>query len=202
MGNYCATYQRNEEQLLETSLDQQEKVQTNKSVLEPFISNGRTCILDGGFGTEVEKKGFDINADDLWAAKCLDKSPDLVLQVNKEYLLSGSDIILTASYKASYDDFLKYGYTFDQATTLIKSSVSIAKQAREEVWDQLKSEGRPWPLVAASISSYGAFLYGEEYTGNYRGATDETLEQFHRKQIHLLAGEKPDILAIETLPLL
>jgi homocysteine S-methyltransferase len=57
-------------------------------------------------------------------------------------------------------------------------------------------------LVAASVSSYGAFLYGEEYTGNYGGISDEDLAVFHRKQIHLLAGEKPDMLAIETVPCL
>lgn len=56
--------------------------------------------------------------------------------------------------------------------------------------------------MAASVSSYGAFLYGEEYTGNYNGISDEDLATFHRKQIHLLAGEKPDVLAIETVPCL
>ena len=56
--------------------------------------------------------------------------------------------------------------------------------------------------MAASVSSYGAFLYGEEYTGNYNGISDEDLATFHRKQIHILAVEKPDILAIETVPCL
>jgi homocysteine S-methyltransferase len=136
----------------------------------------------------------------------LDKAPELAYAVHKDYILSGSDIILTASYKASIDDFVRHEYTEEKAVTLIKKSVELAKSARDEAWAEIvkndQNGSRPFPLVAASVSSYGAFLYGEEYTGNYNGISDEDLAIFHRKQMHLLAGEKPDILAIETVPCL
>ena len=58
---------------------------------------------------------------------CLDKNPDLAVAVHKDYIMSGSDIILTASYKASIDDFLKHGYTEENAISLIKKSVELGK---------------------------------------------------------------------------
>ena len=159
--------------------------QQNLNVIQALTQNGRIAIIDGAFGTEVEDRGFDVTQGGLWAAQCLDKAPELAFAVHKDYILSGSDIILTASYKASIDDFVRHEYSEEKAITLIKKSVELGKKARDEAWQEInksnQNESRPFPLVAASVSSYGAFLYGEEYTGNYNGISDEDLATFHRK---------------------
>ena len=62
-------------------------------------------------GTEVEMRGANISEDQLWSAKLLDTNPDILLEVNKDYLREGSDIILTASYQASVENFVKHGYS-------------------------------------------------------------------------------------------
>ena len=36
--------------------------------LIPFLEKQKVFILDGAFGTELERKGYDIN-DSLWSAK-------------------------------------------------------------------------------------------------------------------------------------
>ena len=153
--------------------------------MQALLKNGRVAIIDGAFGTEVEDRGFDVTEGGLWAAQCLDMAPELAFAVHKDYVLAGSDIILTASYKASIDDFVRHGYSEEKAITLIKKSVELAKSARDEAWAELVknelNETRPFPVVAASVSSYGAFLYGEEYTGNYNGISDDDLATFHRK---------------------
>ena len=108
------------------------------NVLEPLLKNGRVAIIDGAFGTEIESRGFDISSQiDLWSAKVLDLSPDLAIQVHKDYLLSGADIIITASYKASLDVFISRGYSEEKSVSLIKSSVHLAKKARDEVWKEI-----------------------------------------------------------------
>ena len=73
----------------------------------------------------------------MWAAQCLDKAPELAYAVHKDYILSGSDIIITASYKASIDDFVRHDYTEEKAITLIKKSVELAKSARNEAWEEI-----------------------------------------------------------------
>ena len=62
---------------------------------------------------------------------------------------------------ASYiDGFIDNGLTEDEAIHLIKKSVQIATEARDEFWVEIEHESpnRPKPLVAASVGPYGAFL--------------------------------------------
>lgn len=41
---------------------------------------GGVAVIDGGFATELERHGADLN-DPLWSAKCLLTSPDLIRRV-------------------------------------------------------------------------------------------------------------------------
>jgi len=55
-------------------------------------------------------------------------------------------------------------------------------------------------LVAASIGCYGAYLAdGSEYTGKYKLSKKE-LMNWHRKRLKVVIGERPDIIAFETIP--
>lgn len=56
--------------------------------------------------------------------------------------------------------------------------------------------------VAASVGPYGAYLAnGSEYTGDY-SLTRKELADFHAERLALLLEERPEIVAIETIPLL
>ena len=41
-------------------------------------------VLDGAFGTEIARRGFNTN-DDLWAAKALFEKPELVKAVHRDF---------------------------------------------------------------------------------------------------------------------
>ncbi|KAE8702882.1 Homocysteine S-methyltransferase 2 [Hibiscus syriacus] len=152
---------------------------------------GGYAVVDGGFATELERHGQDLN-DPLWSAKCLISSPQLVRRVHLDYL--------------------EAGLTTEEAETLIKRSVEIACEARQiylqrcakGCWDFLdagKTTQRP-VLVAASVGSYGAYLAdGSEYSGNYGDSvTLETLKDFHRRRVQILANSGADLIAFETIP--
>lgn len=72
--------------------------------------------------------------------------------------------------------------------------------AREAV-RRAQAEGIARPLwVAASVGPYGAMLAdGSEYRGRY-GLSVAELERFHRPRLEVLAGARPDVLALETVP--
>lgn len=58
------------------------------------------------------------------------------------FIEAGSEIILTGSYQASIEGFVKHaGVTEEQAYSLIKKSVQLAQQAVEEV---SKVSGEVW----------------------------------------------------------
>jgi homocysteine S-methyltransferase len=87
-----------------------------------------------------------------------------------------------------------------QAVELLKLTVQLAQEAREEFWAAAGRKGRSRPLVAASIGPYGAYLAnGSEYTGDY-DLDEAGLADFHRQRWHILAESDADLLACETIP--
>jgi len=170
--------------------------------ITPFLENQKVFILDGAFGTELERKGYDIN-DSLWSAKFLMEKPEAIGEVHRDYLEAGSDCITTASYQASFEGFMKRGMSEEQAKALIQSAITIAKDVRDAFWaDEKNRAKRLKPLVAASVGPYGAYLAdGSEFRGDY-GLDEAGLMAFHRKRLEALIETEPDILACETIPCL
>jgi homocysteine S-methyltransferase len=152
-------------------------------------------ILDGGFATELERRGHDLS-DDLWSARLLRDDPDEIIATHLAFFRAGADVATTASYQASVEGFVRHGLSADAAAELLRDSVRLARIAAALAEAE---DGVP-RLVAASIGPYGAVLAdGSEYNGDY-GVTDEFLRDFHRPRMALLADAGADLLAIETVP--
>jgi homocysteine S-methyltransferase len=159
-------------------------------------------ILDGGFSNELERRGCDLN-DPLWSAKVLLENPKMIGEVHTDYFEAGADCVITASYQATYEGFMKRGLNEQQAHDLLQLSISIATTARDTFWaSSANHSNRPKPLIAASVGPYGAYLAdGSEYRGDYNLSESE-LSDFHKKRLQTLIDAKPDILACETIPCL
>lgn len=166
--------------------------------------SGGYAVIDGGLATELERHGADLN-DPLWSATCLIHSPDLIRRVHLDYLEAGASIIITASYQATIQGFEAKGLSREEAEVLLRRSVEIACEARDIYHERCAKgtclEQRPI-LVAASVGSYGAYLAdGSEYSGHYGAAvTLETLKDFHRRRVQVLAESGADLIAFETIP--
>ncbi|KAL6500510.1 sulfide-quinone oxidoreductase [Orobanche hederae] len=185
-----------------------------ETVMSDFLRQcGGVAVMDGGLATELERHGANLN-DPLWSAKCLLTLPHLIRkQVHLDYLEAGADIIITASYQATIQGFENKGYSLEESENLLRKSVEIAREAREEYYircheplsdqtpdDRILNQRRI--LVAASVGSYGAYLAdGSEYSGDYGDAMDlEFLKNFHRRRVKVLADSGPDLIAFETVP--
>ncbi|MBU0923330.1 homocysteine S-methyltransferase [bacterium] len=170
------------------------------NIIEKILQKQKVFILDGALGTQIQRNGHDVN-DSLWSAKFLNEDTSVIKEVHKQYLEAGADCIITSSYQASIEGFLKKGFSQEKAIELIKLSINIAKEARDEFWEAFENkQSRVKPLVAASIGPYGAYLAdGSEYTGDYK-ISDEELKSFHKKRLEIILETNPDILACETIP--
>ncbi len=166
----------------------------------PFLDQGAALIIDGGLATELELRGHDLR-DDLWSARVLLEDPEAIYQVHWDYLEAGADCIISASYQVTFEGFRRKGINEEGTEELLRRSVQIALDARDDFWSQhSKREGRNRPLVAASIGPYGAALAdGSEYTGDY-DLDEEGLYEFHRRRWQVVAQTDADILACETIP--
>lgn len=159
----------------------------------PFI------VLDGAFSTPLERKGFCTN-DPLWTALSLYQAPELAEEVHRDYYEAGSDICLSASYQATVPGFEAKGFTAEESEDLLRRSIALVQEAREDFLSEGKTENRPVPLAAASVGPYGAFLAdGSEYRGNY-GKTREWLKEWHLPRLRTLLEAGPDLVGFETIP--
>jgi homocysteine S-methyltransferase len=148
-------------------------------------------VLDGGLATHLEAAGHDLS-DELWSARLLADDPDAIVATHRAFLDAGASVVTTASYQATIAGFERRGHSGDEAASLIRRSVTLARTA---------GEGRDRPLwVAASVGPYGAALAdGSEYRGNY-GLSHKELVRFHRPRLEILTEAAPDVLALETVP--
>ncbi|KAJ6321713.1 hypothetical protein OIU77_011731 [Salix suchowensis] len=171
-------------------------VETSSTLMTDFLQKcGGYAVVDGGFATELERHGADLN-DPLWSAKCLFSSPHLVrkvgtwntisfelrsvnflvqsehhngsrVHVHLDYLHAGASIIITASYQATIQGFVAKGLSEEEAELLLRRSVEIASMALI------------WPMVPSIV-------------GN--------LKDFHRRRLQILAKSGADLIAFETIP--
>ncbi|MEV5911422.1 homocysteine S-methyltransferase [Streptomyces sp. WAC 01325] len=155
-----------------------------------------TVVLDGGMSNQLESAGHDLS-DELWSARLLAEAPEAITQAHLAYFEAGADVAITAGYQATFEGFAKRGIGRERAAELIALGVELAREAVRRA----RAGGIARPLwVAASVGPYGAMLAdGSEYRGRY-GLSVAELERFHRPRLQVLAGARPDVLALETVP--
>ncbi len=169
--------------------------------IRAFLEQEGVLVLDGGLATELESLGCDLS-DELWSAQALLDAPDAVRTAHRRYLEAGADCIATATYQATFEGFRARGIEAADTTRLLERAVEIAVSARAEFLSDPagRTDGRPPPLVAASVGPYGAFLAdGSEYRGDY-GLSAADLYDFHAPRWEVLAETAADVLACETTP--
>lgn len=170
--------------------------------LDALLDAGRSIVLDGALATELEARGLDLSSD-LWSAQVLQTNPETIYNVHLDYYRAGADVAITASYQATSLGFKEHlGFSAEQSAELIKNSVQVAQQARDQALKELESLpiGPRMLLVAGSVGPYGAYLSnGAEYTGDYK-IGDKEMKDFHRDRIQALVDAGVDLLACETMP--
>ncbi len=174
-----------------------------RSTLITILNRKGVVVLDGGLATELEKLGHRLDHP-LWSANLVRTDPGAIKAVHTSYLKAGADVITTASYQASYPGCSAAGMSEEETTDLLKKTVTLASESREEFLDSaqdlLRHESLPTPVIAASIGPYGAYLAnGAEYTGDY-GVSKEVLFDFHQKRWDVLDKTEADLFACETIP--
>ncbi|KAM4739551.1 homocysteine S-methyltransferase [Anableps anableps] len=170
----------------------------SSTYLKRLILNNGPLILDGGLATELEAQGAELQGDPLWSARLLHTNPQAIKETHYRFLLSGADVITTATYQASIQGFISHlAVSSEEARELLMSGVHLAKETVKTF-----NSGERSLLVAGSVGPYGTFLHdGSEYTGAYaQGMSVEELKLWHKAQVECLAAAGADLIAFETIP--
>ncbi len=147
---------------------------------EPFT------LLDGGLSTALELLGHRPSGL-LWTAQLVIERPEVVVAAHRSFVDAGADVVITASYQASIDGFVRAGLDRATARRALAGTTELARRAGAA-------------KVAASVGPFGAVLGdGSEYSGRYAASWDE-VRSFHRERLAVLVESGPDLLAVETIP--
>ena len=152
-------------------------------------------VLDGGFGTGLERRGKKLQTR-LWSAALARTDPGEIVRLHRSFLEAGADVIIASSYQASIDGFCsEFGCTPEEGLELLKRTVALAVEARDTFWKECGSEDRVRPLVAASVGCYGGYLAGgQEFTADY-GKPHLSLSALCEPQSTFRRGEAERVMA-------
>lgn len=153
-------------------------------------------ILDGGMGTTLSDSQLGFQFDQstpLWSSHLLINQPSALQAVHTAFGHAGAEILLTASYQASFEGFEKTlgpRYQKQLAIDYMNSSIALAVASGKEMHEQSKhrqrGHGFTSPCVALSLGPLGATLVpSQEYSGAYppEMASQTWLETWHRRRL-------------------
>ena len=160
-------------------------------------------ILDGGTGTEIEKRLSNLPnliKNDAWVAATHLYHPEIVLDVHKSYKKAGADII-TANTYATNRHVLKAAGLENELEKAIVLAVELAREAATSklMRHDIKAIAFHEAKVAGSISCHppAVKLINGAYIGNWPSKEQEF--QNYKEATELLIDQKVDYLFIELM---
>ena len=121
------------------------------------MRSGGVVIIDGATGTELERRGADMNAD-AWCGPATLSNRSLLEQIHLDYIQAGAEIIITNTYATSRLMLEPAGYG-DRLEDVYREACAAAMDARERA-------GRPDVLIAGSLSHMVPFGPGGSKPGD------------------------------------
>jgi homocysteine S-methyltransferase len=149
------------------------------------LRDGKRIVLDGGFGTELQRRGIKTTLP-LWSAAALMKNPNDVKQIHRDYIDAGAEIATTNTFRTNSRTFA-HAKIPNQAREYTMRAVELAALARDE-------SGKTLTLIAGSISPVE-----DCYTPGLVPTEMKTLIDEHTDMAINLRDGGADVIWIETM---
>jgi S-methylmethionine-dependent homocysteine/selenocysteine methylase len=149
------------------------------------VARGEIVLLDGGMGNELRARGVRVpsHVTSIWSAQALLDEPDAVLNVHRDYIEAGADVITVNNYAVTPPLLAREGLQ-DRVEELTVRAVDLARRACDEAGRPVRIAGSLPPLD----TSYRADLVGDDLS---------ILTDYRR--IAAALGSRVDVLLCETL---
>ena len=114
--------------------------------LQRRIDDPEVIIMDGGTGTELQRRGVPMEGV-AWSATAMLTHPQVVRQVHEDYIRAGAGVIITNTFSTARHNLEEAGLG-TRVTDINARAVTLAKEAR----DRAASDRRVY--IAGSISTF------------------------------------------------
>jgi len=149
-----------------------------------LLAKKSPLILDGAMGTELQRRGVDTGLP-LWSANALTNRGEVVLQIHRDYIDAGADIITTNTFRTTRRMFARANLP-DQSDRYTTVAVDLAHQARDS------APGREI-LIAGSMAPL------EDCYRPDLVPPDDQLRLEHNELAGRLARAGTDFILLETM---
>jgi len=152
--------------------------------LTQLLATTSPLVLDGAMGTELQRRGIDTGLP-LWSANALMNRREVVLQIHRDYIDAGADIITTDTFRTTRRMFSRANLP-DQSERFTALAVDLARQARD-------SASRTDLLIAGSMAPL------EDCYRPDLVPPDDQLQDEHAELAARLAKGGVDFILLETM---
>lgn len=150
------------------------------------LKNGEHIIMDGALGTELERRGANIDHR-AWSAWAVKDSPDLIKDIHLDYLKAGAQLHIVNSF-ALAKHVLEPVDLVDNFEYLNRRAVEIFLNALEQ-----SGKDRSTVWIAGSLSTFAA------NSDRSLLPSPQILRENYQQQAKILLDAGADLLALEML---
>ena len=148
---------------------------------------GQNIVLDGGTGTDIQRRGAPMSGD-TWCAEVNLTHPEIVRSVHDDYIKRGADIITANTFASSALSFNFYGRD-DDVLRIDAAAVGVAKAA---------AHGTD-VLVAGSVSTMRPVVAGSDRTNKDKEWTEAEARQLFLRKVENLKSAGVDLIMMEMM---
>lgn len=151
------------------------------------LASGEIIILDGGTGTDIQRRGAPMSGD-TWCAEANRTHPHIVRAVHDDYVRAGADVITANTFATSALSFTCYGRD-DDVLAFDKIAVTQARDA---------AKGHD-VAVAGSVSTMRPVVPGSDRTDLSVNWTREQARPLFQRKINNLQQCGVDFIMMEMM---
>ena len=151
------------------------------------LGRGEPIILDGGTGTDIQRRGVPMS-NSTWCAEANLTHPDVVRDVHADYIKAGADIIIANTFATSALLFNALDRD-DELLAIDKSAVKIARDA---------AKGHN-VAVAGSMSTMRPVVAGSDRTSKQREWPEDEARVLFKSKADNLAAAGVDLIMMEMM---
>jgi S-methylmethionine-dependent homocysteine/selenocysteine methylase len=156
-------------------------------VIRQKLAKGEPIILDGGTGTDIQRRGVPMS-NSTWCAEANLTHPQVVSEVHADYIKAGADIIIANTFATSALLFNALDRD-DELLTIDKAAVKIAKDA---------AKGHD-VAVAGSMSTMRPVVAGSDRTSKQREWPEAEARALFKRKADNLAAAGVDFIMMEMM---
>ena len=155
--------------------------------IEDKLVRGETIILDGGTGTDIQRRGAPMSSE-VWCAEANLTHPHIVREVHEEYIRVGADIITANTFASSA---LSFNY-FKRDDDLLLVDQAAVREARAAAAGHRVA-------VAGSVSTMRPVVAGSDRTDLTTDWTEAEARALFKRKVDNLKACGVDLIMMEMM---